>query len=130
MALTLSQGTQLRADPGYQARIYSAMTRYALTVMAEAIGAMTTTVFAKRKILANRVLTSPTAWIDPFVAMVASDPGASLTWFGRQHHDVHRALRGQRGGDGHWPKHGDGVGRHGQLYGAEQLECDGRDLRR
>jgi hypothetical protein len=81
MALTLSQGTQFRNDPGYQARIFSAMTRYALTVMAEAIGAQTTTVFAKRKILANRVLTSPTAWIDPFVAMVASDPGASLTWF-------------------------------------------------
>jgi hypothetical protein len=81
MALTLSQGAQLRADPGYRDRVYSAMTRYAVTVMAEAIGAQTSTVFAKRKQLAARILTSPSAWIDPFLAMISSDPGASLTWF-------------------------------------------------
>lgn len=80
MALTLSQGTQVRADVGYRDRIYSAMTRHALTVMAEAIGAQTTTVFAKRKALAYKVLVNPSAWIDPFLAMYASDPGASLTW--------------------------------------------------
>lgn len=81
MALTLAQGTQFRGDPGYQQRVYSAMTRYAVTVMAEAIGAMTSTVYAKRKILATRVLTAPSAWLDPFVAVLASDPAASLTWF-------------------------------------------------
>jgi hypothetical protein len=81
MALTLSQGAQLRLDPGYQARVYSAMTRHALTVMAEAIGANTTTVFAKRKLLATKVLISPNGWIDPFMAMYSSDPGASLNWF-------------------------------------------------
>jgi hypothetical protein len=81
MALTLSQGAQMRADPGYRDRVYSAMTRYAVTVMAEAIGTQTSTVFAKRKALAARILTSPTAWIDPFLAMISSDPGASLTWY-------------------------------------------------
>jgi hypothetical protein len=80
MALTLSQGAQVRLDPGYVTRVYSGMTRYALTVMAEAIGTNTTTVFAKRKALAAKVLVSPSAWIDPFMAMYSSDPGASLTW--------------------------------------------------
>lgn len=81
MALTLGQGAQFRANLGYQARASSAMTRHAVSVMAESMGSMTTTVFAKRKQLANRILTSPTAWLDPFLAMLASDPGASLTWF-------------------------------------------------
>jgi hypothetical protein len=81
MALTLSQGKQLRDDLGYRDRLVSAIARYAVTVMAEAIGAQTNTVFAKRKLLANRVLTSPSAWIDPFLALYSSDPGASLTWY-------------------------------------------------
>lgn len=81
MPLTLSQGAQVRLDPGYQSRVYSAMTRHALAVMPEAIGTMTTTVWAKRKALATKVLTSPSAWIDPFMAMYSSDPGASLTWW-------------------------------------------------
>lgn len=81
MALTLSQGAQLRADLSYEARVHSAMTRWALTVMAEAMGAQTGTVFAKRKTLAGRVLTSPTAWIGPFMAMMSADPGGSLAWF-------------------------------------------------
>jgi hypothetical protein len=83
MALTLSQGAQFRLDPGCIARAYSAMTRYAVTVMAETLtnGGQTATVGAKRKILANRILVSPSAWIDPFMAMLSSDPGASLTWF-------------------------------------------------
>lgn len=80
MALTLAQGTQFRNDVGYQDRVYSAMTRYALTVSAETIGSMTTTVYAKRKAFAYKVLVSPQAWIGPMTAMVASDPGANLVW--------------------------------------------------
>lgn len=34
----------------------------------------------KRKALANKILVNPDAWVGSFVAMVASDPGASLTW--------------------------------------------------
>lgn len=81
MALTLSQGAQMVADPGSQSRIRAGMIRYAVTVMAEAIGAQTTTVYAKRKLLANKILINPNAWVDPFLSMVASDPGASLSWF-------------------------------------------------
>ena len=81
MALTLGQGAQLTASVGYQNRIRAGMIRWAVAVMAEAIGSMTTTMFAKRKQLAARVLTSPSAWVGPFTEMIGSDPGASLTWF-------------------------------------------------
>lgn len=84
MALTLSQGAQLRADPGYRERIYSSMMRTALTVMAEALnagGQSATTVGPKRKQLATRVLMSPSAYLEQFIAMYSSDPGASLSWF-------------------------------------------------
>jgi hypothetical protein len=81
VALTLGQGAQLIADPGYQARIRSGMVRTALTVMAETLGSMTTTEFAKRKQLASRILTSPDSWTQNFVAAVAADAAASLTWF-------------------------------------------------
>jgi hypothetical protein len=80
VALTLSQGAQFRLDPGCIARVYSGMIRYAATVMAEAVGTNTATVFAKRKQLATRVLTSPSAWIDPFMGVLSADPGASLNW--------------------------------------------------
>jgi hypothetical protein len=81
MALTLSQGAQMVADPGSSARVRCGMVRWAVTVMAEAIGTQTATVFAKRKLLANKILVNPDMWVTPFLAMVASDPGASLSWF-------------------------------------------------
>lgn len=84
MAFTLAQGEQFRVELGYRARVYSAMVRQAATVMAEALnanGQTPGTTGAKRKILANRVLTSPSAWIDPFMALLAADPGLSFTWF-------------------------------------------------
>jgi hypothetical protein len=84
MAFTLAQGEQFRLDAGYRARVYSGMTRHAATVMAEALnagGQNPGTTGAKRKQLANRVLVSPSAWIDPFMAVIAADPGASLAWF-------------------------------------------------
>jgi hypothetical protein len=58
-----------------------AMMRQATTVANEAIGGQTTTRWAKRTQLANRVITSPDSWLTMFVAMVASDPGLSLTWY-------------------------------------------------
>lgn len=84
MALTLSQGAQMVADVGYQARIRDGMVRWACTVMAEALnagGQNAGTTGAKRKQLANRILTSPDAFLPAFLAVVASDPGGSLTWF-------------------------------------------------
>lgn len=69
------------ADPGSLARVRVGMVRYAVTVMAEAIGAQTATVYAKRKLLAAKILVNPDQWVTPFLAMVASDPGASLSWF-------------------------------------------------
>jgi hypothetical protein len=80
VALTLAQGAQMVANAGYRDRIRSAMVRHAATVMAEAVGGMTSTVFAKRKQLALRVLTSPDAMVSAFLAVVAADPAASLTW--------------------------------------------------
>jgi hypothetical protein len=81
MALTLGQGAQMVADVGYRDRVRSAMVRWAVTVMAEPIGTQTTVVFAKRKTLAIRILTGPDALLTPFLAVVAADPGASLSWF-------------------------------------------------
>lgn len=79
MALTLSQGAQLLADPGYKDRVRCGMVRWASTVMAE--GVPTTGVMTKRKLLAVKILTGANAWVDAFLSMVASDPGASLSWF-------------------------------------------------
>jgi hypothetical protein len=84
VALTLGQGAQMVADVGYQQRIRAGMVRWACTVMAEALnagGQNAGTTGAKRKALANRVLTGPDAYLPAFLAVVASDPGASLTWF-------------------------------------------------
>ena len=83
MALTLSQGAQMVADPGSSVRVRCGMVRYAVTVMAEALnaGGQTATVAAKRKLLATKILVNPDQWLTPFLAMVASDPGASLSWF-------------------------------------------------
>jgi hypothetical protein len=82
VALTLGQGAQVVADVGYHDRIRAGMVRYAVTVMAEALTAnsQTLTTAIKRKTLATKILVNPNAWVDSFVSMVGSDPGASLTW--------------------------------------------------
>lgn len=81
MALSLSQGAQMVADVGYRDRVRSGMVRHARTVMSEAQGGMTVNEWAKRKILANRVLTNPDSLVNAFLSAVASDSGASLTWY-------------------------------------------------
>lgn len=81
MALTLGQGAQLVADPGYQNRIRSGMVRWSRSVMAEAQGGMTTNEYAKRKQLATRILQNPDSYLPSFVAAVAADSAGSLTWF-------------------------------------------------
>lgn len=84
MALTLGQGGQLIADVGYQTRVRDAMVRWCASVMAEALNANSQnpgTTGVKRKQLANRVLLSPDAYLAAFLAVVAADPGASLSWF-------------------------------------------------
>jgi hypothetical protein len=83
VALTLSQGAQFVADAGYLARVRCGMIRYAATVMAESLtaGGQTTTSGLKRKTLALNVLNNPNAWSNQFLSQVASDPGASLSWF-------------------------------------------------
>lgn len=55
--------------------------RAATTVAGEAQSAQSNTKWAKRLQLANRVITSPDSQLPTFVAMVASDPGLSLTWY-------------------------------------------------
>lgn len=84
MALTLGQGAQMVADVGYQQRIRAGMVRWACTVMGEALNANSQnpgTTGVKRKALANRILTGPDAYLPSFLAIVAADPGASLSWF-------------------------------------------------
>jgi hypothetical protein len=81
MALTLAQGAQLLADPGYASRVRASMIRTALTVSAEAQGALTSNAWSKRRQFANKVLLSPNAYADQFLAAFAADSGLSLTWF-------------------------------------------------
>jgi hypothetical protein len=57
------------------------MVRAATTVAGEAQAAQSATKWAKRLQLAQRVIDGPDAQLTKFVAMIASDPGLSLTWF-------------------------------------------------
>jgi hypothetical protein len=81
MALTLGQGAQLVADTSFNNRVRSVMVRVAVTIELESQGLQTSTVWAKRRQLAVQVLTSPDSVVSRFVALVASDPASSLTWF-------------------------------------------------
>lgn len=81
MALTLAQGAQLVADTSFTNRVRVAMMRQATTVANEAQAAQSDSRWAKRRQLAARVLAGPDSQLPMFVAMVASDPGLSLTWF-------------------------------------------------
>lgn len=57
------------------------MIRAAVNVANETQGALTTAAWVKRQQLATRILNSPDAYLGSFVAAVAADPGASLSWF-------------------------------------------------
>jgi hypothetical protein len=81
MALTLAQGAQMVADPGYQARIRAAMMRAAVAVATEPQGAMSGNVWQKRRQLSGRITNGPDAYLGDFLAAVSCDPGAALTWF-------------------------------------------------
>lgn len=81
MALTLDQGAKLVADVSFNSRIRCSMMRAATTVAGEAQASQSTTRWAKRLQLASKVIGSPDSQLTTFVAMVASDPGLSLTWY-------------------------------------------------
>jgi hypothetical protein len=81
MAYTLGQGAQLVADTSFTSRVRSCTVRVSVTIELEAQGAQSTTVWAKRRQLANQVLGSPDSTLPRFVALVASDPASSLTWY-------------------------------------------------
>jgi hypothetical protein len=81
MALTLDQGAKLKVDTSFISRVDMAMMRAATTVAGEAQGVQSSTKWAKRLQLANRVIMSPSSQLNTFVEMVASDPGLSLTWY-------------------------------------------------
>jgi hypothetical protein len=57
------------------------MVRVAVTIELESQAAQTSTVWAKRRGLANLILTSPDSQLPRFTALVSSDPASALTWF-------------------------------------------------
>jgi hypothetical protein len=81
VALTLDQGAKMVTDTSFNNRVRCAMMRAATTVAGEAQGVQSSTRWAKRLQLAARVIGSPDSQLTTFVAMVASDPGLSLTWY-------------------------------------------------
>ncbi len=81
MALTLAQGAQLVSSPAFLARVRSGIVQAALDVAAESQGSLTSNAWAKRRLLANRILQNPDALVQAFAAAVAADPSSGLTWF-------------------------------------------------
>jgi hypothetical protein len=81
MALTLSQGAQLESSTSFRNRVKMAMAQAASDVAAESQGAMTSTVWTKRRQLSHRITSSPSSTLDSFVMMVAADPGSALNYF-------------------------------------------------
>jgi hypothetical protein len=81
MAYTLGQGGQLLTDPLFSARIQIAMVKAAVQVSSESQGGMDLTVWSKRRLLAIRILTSPSSVLTSFVNAVASDPTSALNWY-------------------------------------------------
>lgn len=81
MALTLAQGAQLYADPGYLGRVKSSMLRTAYTVRNEVQGTQSVNAWVKRRAFAVRVLGSPDSYVSSFLASLAADGGLSLTWY-------------------------------------------------
>lgn len=81
MALSLAQGAQMVADPGYQARIRAAMVRAAIAVSTEPIGSFSGNVWQKRRQCANQIINNPDSKLPSFLAAVSADPNTSLSWF-------------------------------------------------
>jgi hypothetical protein len=81
MALTLAQGAQMAADPGYLGRVRASMLRTAYTVRNETQGSLSTNAWVKRRAFAVKVLNSPDAYASAFLASLAADGGLSLTWY-------------------------------------------------
>jgi hypothetical protein len=81
MALTLGQGAQMVADPGYLARVRDAMVRAAIAVAREQIGSFSQNAWATRRQMARRILQGPDSMVACFLAAVAADYAASLTWY-------------------------------------------------
>lgn len=81
MALTLGQGAQVVADPGYLSRVRDAMVRAAVNVSAETQGVLSANAWATRRLMATRILQGPDQMVASFLAAIASDPNSSLTWF-------------------------------------------------
>lgn len=81
MALTFDQGAKLTQDASFIQRVTMAMVRAAAEIFSEDVSSMSTTIAAKRHMLANRILESPTVMVNAFVYMVASDPATALTWW-------------------------------------------------
>lgn len=81
MALTLGQGAQVVADPGYLARVRDAMVRAAITVAREPIGSNSQNAWATRRMMAKRILQGPDSMVACFLAAVAADQASSLTWY-------------------------------------------------
>lgn len=81
MALTLGQGAQLLTDSSFTTRVSGAMIRAAIAVSTEAQGTFSSTVWAKRRLLSIRILTSPGSCLNSFATAVASDPSGALNWY-------------------------------------------------
>ncbi len=81
MALTLGQGAQLLAEQSFLNRVRGAMVRAAIAVSTEAQGALTTNAWAKRRLLAIRIITGPDSVLGSFAAAVAADSNSALSWY-------------------------------------------------
>ncbi len=81
MALTLAQGAQLVASPSFTSRIRTAIVQAAIDVSTETQGSLTANAWAKRRLLAIRILQSPDSMVSAFAAAVAADPSSGLSWW-------------------------------------------------
>lgn len=81
MALSFDQGAKLTKDISFFDRVTMAMVRCATEVTKEDTSGMTTMVASKRRVLANRIIETPSSMANSFVALVASDPNTALGWW-------------------------------------------------
>ncbi len=81
MALTLAQGAQLVNSPAFLARVGAGIGEAAIDGAGGSQGSLSTDAWAKRRLLAKRILQSPDALVLSFASAVAADPSSGLTWF-------------------------------------------------
>lgn len=81
MALTLAQGAQLANSASFLSRVRSAISQAALDVAAETQGSLSANAWAKRRLLAIRILNGPDSLVSAFAAAVAADPSSGLPWW-------------------------------------------------